>query len=296
VVHVQWSLAPPLDGAWVRALRRSGVGTVYSAHNVVPHESRPWHPAFHKWLHGAAGRVIVHSRSTRDELVRLGGAPEGAVRVVPMAADDPSTVAGREEARGVLDPPVGPAVPLALFFGHVRPYKGLDLLLDAAPSLRARMPAAKILVCGPVLGGEQGVRRLRDDIIARGVSDIVDLRPGYATSRTARACLSAADVVVLPYRAVSDSAVLAAARGHGRAVVATDVGSLAEALEDGGGLVVPPGDPERLAEAMTEVLERPGTRERLEAESRQAARSWTWSDAAEATLDVYREVVAEATR
>lgn len=296
VVHLQWSLAPPLDGAWVRALRRTGVSTVYTAHNVVPHETRPWHSRFHGWLHGSAGRVIVHSHATRDRLVDLGGADPDAVRIVRMPADETRDVPDRAEARASLVPPIGPKVPLVLFFGHVRRYKGLEVLLDAVPRLQSRIPTARVLVCGSVPGGDTGVRRLRGDLASRGVADAVDLRPGYADSSAMRACLAAADVIALPYRSASDSAVLAAARGHGRAVVASDVGSLAETLAEGGGIVVPAGDPVRLADALADVLEQPGTRKRLEEEARIAARAWTWRDAAEATLGVYRELATETAR
>ncbi|MFN2114727.1 MAG: glycosyltransferase [Anaerolineae bacterium] len=288
IVHLQWSLAPPLDGLWLRALRRAAVPVVYTAHNVVPHEPRPWHPAFHRWLQGAAHVVIAHSRATRERLIDLGGVSAARVAVVPMPADEPESRLGRAEARASLSPPLPPDAPVVLFFGHVRPYKGLETLIDAVPRLLESVPAARIRVCGPVSGGHAGAKRITELAASRGVASAVYLRPGYMPAGIAAASLAAADVVVLPYVTASDSAVLAGARGRGRAVVATDVPPLAEALEAGGGIVVPRGDPAQLADALAAVLGQPDTKARLEREARDAAAAWTWRDAAEATVNVYR--------
>jgi glycosyltransferase involved in cell wall biosynthesis len=320
VVHLQWSLAPGLDAWLLGALRRQGIATVYTAHNVLPHEHRPWHAPLYRRLHRSAERVIVHSHAARERLIDLGGvdddgiddgrfdgdriddgriddlgAGDGArVRVIPMPADAAAPPPSRETARRALE--LSPEVPLALFFGHVRPYKGLDGLLAAWPAVAARLPGARLVIAGPVAGGDRAVRRIQADIDGLGIAGSVDLRPGYVAPAQVPALFAAADLVALPYRDTDDSAVLAAACGHGRAVVATAVGGLPEALAEGGGLMVPPEDPAALAEALVSVLSAPDRRDRLEAEMRAAAAAWTWRDAAEATQAVYAELVATRAR
>jgi glycosyltransferase involved in cell wall biosynthesis len=294
VVHLQWSLAPPLDGALVRAMRSRVAPVVYTAHNVVPHEARPWHAAFHSWLQASADRVIVHSAATRRRVVVLGGAPPERIDVVPMPADEPGCVISRDEARAALTPALGAASPVVLFIGHVRPYKGLELLLDAVPALRSAVPDVRLVVAGAVRGGALAERRLSADVRARGLEDVVGLRLGLLAREDFDRLLWASTVVVLPYRSEGDSAVLAAARGRGRAVVATEVGGLADALEAGGGILVRPGDPAMLASALANVLLHAGLRHRLEREARTAAQSWTWRDAARRTLEIYRTVVERA--
>ncbi len=298
VVHVQWSLAPYLDAPALSSLRRKGIATVLTAHNVLPHEPRPWHVRQYRRLYRSVDRLIVHSAAARDRLIALGGIDAARVRIIPIPAHSalpsaPSPL-DRAAARGALDLPLD--LPLVLFFGHVRPYKGLDLLLAAWPRVASRLPQARLVVAGPVAGGGHAVRRLQSDIDTLGISASVLLRPGYVPEPAVAACFEAANLVVLPYRAVDDSAVLAHARGHGRAVVATAVGGLPEALAAGGGRLVPSADPIALAEALAEVLGNPDLRARLESEARAAAAAWTWRDAAIATRDVYDEAAAASSR
>jgi len=292
VVHLQWSLAPWLDALAAARMRAAGVATVYTAHNALPHEPRPWHRRAARRLARGMDRVIVHSEATRRRVTdHLGLAPE-RVTVVPLAPYAPDRPIARAEARRALGIPVDG--PVALFFGQFRPYKGFDALLEAWPRVRASLPEARLVAAGPAGGAAEA--RLQADVRARGLAPSVDLRIGHVGAAEHDALFAAADVVVLPYRDTDDSGVLAAARGHGRAVVATTVGGLPEALAAGGGLCVPPGDGRALAVALVEVLGRRERREALEAEARRAAAAWTWADVAARTRGVYRDARAEADR
>jgi len=292
VVHVQWSLAPLLDALALRWLRRSGIVTVLTAHNVLPHERQPWHAATYRRLYAAADLVIVHSAATRARLRALGWTPPRRVEVISMAADAPNAAPSRAAAREALGLPEGASV--TLFFGHVRPYKGLDVLLAAWRPVGLALREARLVIAGPVAGGERRVRDIRAAIDRLGLAGSVDLRPGHVPADEVTAYFAAADVVALPYRETDDSAVLATARGHGRAVVATAVGGLPEALEGGGGWVVPPEDPQALAVALAAILRDAALRSRLEAKARKAAAAWSWRDVAAATRRAYRVAARRA--
>jgi glycosyltransferase involved in cell wall biosynthesis len=234
--------------------------------------------------------VVVHSSAAADRAAAL-GIERARVAVIPIPADEPARAGHRRAARAELDLP--PGAPLVLFFGHVRPYKGLGVLLDALPAIVHREPAVRLVVAGPVAGGGRGVAALRRSVARRGMGEWVALRPGYVPHERVDDYFAAADVVALPYRATDDSAVLATARGHGRAVVASAVGGLPEALASGGGILVPPRDPVALADAVLRLLTDPAERRRLEAEALAAARSWTWADAAARTREVYESAREE---
>jgi glycosyltransferase involved in cell wall biosynthesis len=126
-------------------------------------------------------------------------------------------------------------------------------------------------------------------VAAAGGQEAVDFRAGYLPRAARDLVFAAADLLALPYRDIDMSAVLAAARGRGRAVVATAVGGLPEALAAGGGLLVPPSDPAALATGIAGLLLDPAWRGRLEAEALAAAAAWTWDDAARATEAVYAD-------
>jgi glycosyltransferase involved in cell wall biosynthesis len=185
-------------------------------------------------------------------------------------------------------PPDVPAdVPLVAMLGLLRPYKGLDLLLDAWPAVRAAIPDAHLLVAGRVLGDPGGAARL-ERMAGEDSGVISDLR--FTPTEEFVGAMLRADVVVLPYRRIDQSGVLFAALALGRPLVATRVGGFAEVVEQhGAGVVVPPDDPAALAEALIAVLRDPMRRAAMAAASRAAADGpFSWDAIAAATERVYR--------
>lgn len=285
LIHVQWSLWPGLDALAVAALRRGGLPLVYTVHNSLPHEPRPWHRWSYRRLYARADRLIVHTEASRARLARFVGPLSVPVEVVPMPADPVAPAGDRRAARRRLG--LAAQAPLLLFLGHARPYKGLDLLLKAWPGLHAQLPEARLLIAGAPPRGAKALAALTARIRAAAPDGSIDWRPGYLPREAVADCFAAADLVALPYRDSDHSAVLTAARGYGRAVLATAVGGLPEALAGGGGRLVPPEDPSALTEALVALLSDPDARATLEAEALAAARAWTWTDAARATRAVY---------
>jgi glycosyltransferase involved in cell wall biosynthesis len=264
VVHVQWLPYPRYDVRWFRRLGP----TVFTAHDVLPrrtaHRRDLWLEIF-----GTADRVVVHSESARERLVALG--VDGAKLIVI-----PHPLFDREGLEP--EPPSGRTL---LFFGLIRPSKGLDVLLRALPSI----PDAELVVAGDPMEPLVPYLRLAESL---GVGNRIGWRPHYAEEDEIAELMAEAAAVVLPYREIESSGVLATALGHGRPVVVTDVGSLGDTVRQfGAGLVVPPEDPAALAVACTQLLE-----DRSAAfHGTQAARELTWEKAAEAHERVYEEVV-----
>ena len=175
-------------------------------------------------------RIVVHSHAGEAALVRL-GVPVKRITRIPHAA-----LAGYADVEPV-PPAVPDGVPVALFAGLIRPYKGLADLLDAWPAVRQRVPGAILHVLGRSLGGDDDAARAA---ATEGV--VADLR--YAEPGEWAGAMLRADVVVLPYRSIDQSGVLATAIALGRPVIATDVGGFGETLADtDAGLLVPPRDP-----------------------------------------------------
>jgi len=170
--------------------------------------------------------------------------------------------------------------------GLLRPYKGLEILLDAWPMVRTAIPNAQLLVAGRVLGDPDGAARL-ERMAGEGSGVIADLR--FTPTEEFVGAMVRADVVVLPYRRIDQSGVLFAALALGRPLVATRVGGFAEVIEQhGAGLVVPPEDPAALAAALIEVLRDPARREAMAAASRAAADGpFSWDAIAAATERIY---------
>jgi glycosyltransferase involved in cell wall biosynthesis len=264
VVHVQWLPRPELDRRWVRRLRAP---SVFTAHDVVPRRTRAravW-PGLLRWF----GRVVVHSEGAVQQLAEL---DVEATRI-------PHPVF---EAKRELPPPVGKTL---LFFGLIRDYKGLDVLVRALPDV----PDAQLVVAGDPVDSIEPVLALAQEL---GVDDRIDWRLGYVPDAEVPELLEQAAVIVLPYLQHDSSGVLATAIGYGRPVVATDVGSLGEQVREfGAGRVVPPGDAAALAEACNSLLQSPEQLERAVAGAQRAARALTWDASAEAHERLYQELL-----
>ncbi|MFC4560582.1 glycosyltransferase family 4 protein [Nocardiopsis mangrovi] len=179
-----------------------------------------------------------------------GGKTDPAVATAGAGAPDADT--GGETGRKVRHH--------LLFFGIVRPYKGVDVLLRA---LAAGAPASVTLtVAGEVWGGADDLRSLAAEL---GIAERVEFREGYVASAELPELFGAADAVVLPYRSATATQNVWLAHEHGLPVIATRAGTLADQVRDGiDGLLCAPGDPDDLARALAEFYT-PGTPERLRA-------------------------------
>ncbi|HFQ93303.1 MAG TPA: glycosyltransferase [Anaerolineae bacterium] len=221
---------------------------IFICHNVLPHEQGKFSkfilPAVIKVTLGKGDSFIVHSQADGEILHSL--LPQAHYVVTPL----PTYAAlGDVDTTAVELPVTLPeGRPLLLFAGFVRPYKGLDILLDALPLVLAEMPV-HLLVAGEFWqGGEAQYRR---QIRELGIEEHVTIINEYLPDELLAACIDRADVVVLPYRSATQSAIIQTAFGRHTPVITTDVGGLGEVVEDGRtGLVVPPGNTMALAIAI----------------------------------------------
>ncbi len=193
----------------------------------------------------------------------------------------------RETARGSLG--LDPENEVALFFGYIREYKGLDLLLEAWETVRDSRPGARLVVAGdPVrLAPER-----REELEAWAARLGAVARFEYIPFSDVARYFAAADVLVMPYRHISQSGVLYLALSLGVPVVATRVGALPEMLRDGDSAVlVPTEDPGALAEALIRALGDSELRDRLVEGGRRVAEEHSWSSIAERTESAFARLV-----
>lgn len=224
-------------------IRNCGARVVYLCHNVLPHESSPidrllFHIAFRR-----VGRFMVHSNEDARNLAALKKDARITVHPLPLFDAFPKGRYTRDESRGAL----GVDGNVVLFFGLVRAYKGLDLLLDAFAELVASMDAT-LLVVGEFYESEE---KYRDRIRDLGIGARVKVIDRYVPNEEVERYFVAADVVALPYRSATQSAIAQMAFGFDKPVIVTAVGGLPDVVEDGvTGFVVPPGDTHALAGAL----------------------------------------------
>jgi glycosyltransferase involved in cell wall biosynthesis len=264
LVHFQWLTVQHLD----RFLLPRGRPRVLTAHDVLPREPRPGQRGAQRRLYGAMDAVVVHSEHGAQRLRAELGLPPERVHVIPHGAFTHLT--GLAPRLPPELPAAGP--PVVLLFGLLRPYKGLDVLLEAWRGIRAE---AELWVVG--------APRMALPAMPPGAR----LVPRFVADAEAAAVLRRAAVLVLPYREIDQSGVLFAGLGLGKAMVLSDVGGFPELGP--AAAHVPAGDPEALRAELERLLGDPAARAGLEAAAaRAAAGPHSWDDVALRHHALYR--------
>jgi glycosyltransferase involved in cell wall biosynthesis len=276
VVHFQWLAIQWLDGGLLP--RRP---TVLTAHDLLPREPRAGQARAQRRLYDAVDAIVVHSRYGRDQLVeRLAVAP-GKVHIVPHGAF--THLAELRSEQRLSDELTAVQCPVVLFFGLLRPYKGLEVLLEA---WRGISDAELWIVGRP---------RMRLDPLRAMAPSGVRFVPRFVPDEELAAYFHRADVVVLPYTRTErfdQSGVLASALAFGKPIVLSDVGGLREVAATGAGVAVAPDDPDVLRAAIAELIGDAPARERMAAAAFAAARgAYSWELAAQKTLAVYESIL-----
>jgi glycosyltransferase involved in cell wall biosynthesis len=278
VVLAEWWVpyfAPSLITGLALARRWWPMRVVLECHNVLPHDHRG---ALTRWITrrvlAMADAYIVHGTADRHSLEALRPGSAVAAHVVPLPALAFPPAPSRQAARARLG--LAPDARVVLFFGFVRPYKGLAQLLEALPALVAEVPRAQLVVAGEFW---EPARQFEQRAAELGVGDALRLDDRYLPDDAVADYFAAADVVALPYVEASQSAVLPLAMHYGIPVVASAVGGLPDVVREGAnGLLVPPGDPPALARALSRFFNTPGLAERLAVGAAAAGAHAGWPD------------------
>lgn len=270
-----------------RLLRRP---IVYTAHVVTPHEQMRFEKPIYRGIHKLSHLIIAHSEFDRRRLLEEFSVEPERVAVIPHGEygffERHRQLPGKETARRALG--IEPQEEVALFFGYIREYKGLDVLLTAWPAVAAARPGSRLLIAGdPVQLSPERRRELEAWATSLGAMH----RFTYIPFSEVTQFFSAADVLVMPYRRISQSGVLFLALALGVPVVATRVGALPELLDDGeSALLVSPESSAQLADALIRVLGDAELRAHLAGGGRRVAAQHSWLSIAQQTEAAFRRL------
>lgn len=279
IIHAQETYSDP--GFW-SLWPGSGTPRISTVHDPVPHSGAdsemPWRKRqYRRLLRQQADALIVHGQAARTELEGVLSGKAQPIYVVP---------------HGVLGVDEGPLPAMAvvagrmLFFGRVETYKGLAVLLQASVLLRQRGVSHELHVAGR--GSD--LDRHRAELQAHPAL-LLDER--YIPPAELPALFSRSAIVVLPYLDATQSGVVALAYAFGKPVVATRTGSLPEVVIEGyTGRLVPPGDPEALANVLQFLLEHPDELARLaQGAATFGEEQLAWPRIARITVECYHQVL-----
>jgi len=277
VVHYQWLTMPSLDAHLLPPKRPRAM----TAHYILPPHPSRRQVAAARGLFSRMDAVVAHSEHGAARLRDEVGIDPARVRVIPHGAFDYLTHLPEEKPLPAeLEGAEGPVI---LFFGLLRPYKGLDTLLTAFREVEG----AELWIVGNPRMDVEPLRRLaakapgRVRFVTRFVED-AEIPPIFHR----------ADLVVLPYRDAEHSGVLYTGLAFGKPLVLSSVGGFPEVATTGAARLVAPDDPIALAAALSELTADPAARERLAAAAREAAAGpYSWDAVAIQTLALYRDIL-----
>jgi len=287
VLHLQAGTHPLLHlGLLLSAQLATSARTVVTAHDVVPKNASPLGVVAAGLLQRVCDRIIVHGEALARELAARVPSAAARVRVLPhgeygfLAEGDGPAATEREPEE---------TPPTLLCFGYLHEEKGIPDLIEALPEVVARVAGARLVIAGKP---EIDVAPLVARATQLGVAGRIDWRLRYVAPAEMRSLFRGARVVVLPYRAASQSGVVFLAGAFARPLVATRVGALPEVVEEGRtGLLVSPRAPRELAAALSELLSDPVRARKMgRAHADRCRTEWSWKSIAERTHALYAEL------
>jgi glycosyltransferase involved in cell wall biosynthesis len=273
VVHFQWLTLQPLD----LHLLPSGRALVLTAHDVLPREPRPGQLRAQRELYRRMDAIVVHSQHGRRRLVDEFALDDDRVHVIPHGLLTPWEGLAEQSLPPVLDGVSGPVV---LFFGLLRPYKGLDVLLEAWRGIEE----AELWIVG--------MPRMDITALREQAPHNVRFLPRFIADAQIPAFLKRASLVVLPYREIDQSGVLFTALGLGVPLLLSDAGGFPEVAEHGCADIVAAGDVDALRSALLGLLGDPARLSEMAARAGELAQSqYSWKAIARAHLDLYEQLL-----
>jgi len=289
LLHVHEIKVPVVEKRLWRYLKAKNIRLVLTAHDLFHPEKRTTRASLQE-AYASFDRIIVHAEENRQTLLKNFELNGDRVRVIPhgeygaLASMPPDPA----EARRSLGLPL--ECKAILFFGYIRPYKGLHILLEAFATAHREDANLRLIIAGELKEDFAAY----DNFIAKNkLAAYIHKNLDYIPMQRVPVYFAAADLVALPYLSVYQSGIVQLAYAHRRPVIATAVGGLPEVVEPGKtGWLVAPGSPATFAEAIHQAFSDMRQLRKMGDDAYEAARrKYSWDGIAARTLEIYSEAL-----
>jgi len=243
-----------------------------------------------------ASKVVVHLESAKEALIECYKFSPEKVTIIPHGVDNFENDLKPSDAKEKLDLS---GRRMVLFFGFIRPSKGIEHLLEAMPTIGNQYPDATLVIVGgyhPYLtdGNADYLGQLKTLVHTLRLDEKVIFINGFVPHEELRVYFAASDVAVFPYTeadVLGTSGALWSFAGCRKPVVVSNIGRFREEIYDGeNGLLVPPADPASLAKAVISVFSNPDLRQRISENLENKAKENAWENIAEKTVNLYCKI------
>ncbi len=267
-----------------------GIKLVFTAHNIMPHEKNILDKFLQNLVYRSAGAIIVHSEYIKKKLLMNFRINEKKIHVIPHGNFDiylQESGISRSEARKKLG--LSQDDKVLLFFGYIREYKGLDLLLDAFANAGTSDDNLKLVIAGRPMNEALRAKYL-SKIAGISANGKIVTRLDFIPSGEIQDYFEASDIVILPYKNIDHSGIVHLAYSFHKPVIVSQVGDFPETIEHGkSGFVLNENTPARLSE---QILEAVGDMKKLLKMGEYAGHlndtKYSWINISRKTAEVYR--------
>jgi glycosyltransferase involved in cell wall biosynthesis len=296
VVHVQWiPLAEegvPIELWLLKLAKFRGAKIVYTVHNVLPHDPKKDYTPIFLNIYHCVDRLICHTQETADRLVKEFNIRREKIDIIPHG---PLFYDGAPMDRAAAKARLGLAATqcTVLYQGLVRPYKGLDFLLDAWQEVQTQCPDACLVIAGR--GEAQYMEWVRARVQQLGLADSVRLDLRYITTEEISVFYQACDISLYLHKEITQSGALMTGIPFGRPVITTALAGFKEALVGyKGARSVAYGDVDGLARLLQDLINNPGQRKSLSSELSTGDCDSSWREIARKTKRCYEQVLVHS--
>jgi len=296
ILHFQSIFSPRRDWLFFALLKALRYKIVFTVHNVLPHDefeqqAKGLKTGF-RIIYNLVDHIILHSQANKKEFLELFPMSQKKISVIPMGNYNmfkSSDNVSKEIAKKKLGYKQNERI--ILFFGAIRPYKGVEYLINAFTKIETDFPDARLLIAGKPIA--LNIDELRNRIGRLNIENKTKVIAEYIPNEEIENYLSSAEFVVFPYVTASQSASVFLAYAYSKPVIVTQVGGLPEIVEHKkSGLIVPPEDVRNLSDALKEFLSlAPNKLNRMGKYARKLTETkFGWEEIADRTQDVYKKI------
>lgn len=287
IIHFQWIPFPAIDKYFIRTINRVAP-TILTVHDVIPYQNSPssrlqtmnLRSAFAEFSH-----FIVHNQSSLTALMESYRIPPEDITVIPFGLFDhyhAATKQGKGSERSIV----------ITFFGTIKPYKGIDILIKAYAQIPDKLRSAtRIVIAGQPKMEIDNLKRLA---VSLGIDDNIQWVTQFIPENELGLLLSEADIFVLPYKSFNaQSAALMTLIPYGKPLITSDIPGFREIIRNNEhGYIVPANNPGQLAQALVKIILKPADRIRMGlAVKTLAKKEQTWETSARYTAALYRRLL-----
>jgi D-inositol-3-phosphate glycosyltransferase len=276
-------MAPALGTIAKRLKKNSGIKVIAIVDNVIPHERRIGDRMLTNYFVKQCDAFVAMSKSVLEDLKSFTVNPHTLFTPHPIYNIFGEKISKEEARKNLAIPKEGRYI---LFFGFIRAYKGLDLLLEAIADERIRKMNIKLIVAGEFY---ENASRYHEIISKNNLADSVILKTSFIPKEDVKNYFCASDLVVQPYRDATQSGITQIAYQFERPMLVTNVGGLSEIVPDQKVGYVVEKSPKSIADAIVDYYER-GREEEFSKNAGLEKNKFSWENFVQGVLKLYREI------